>query len=449
VFGGNTTARAAVRPAPWLVHQLHRLHLLKQQRNSERRSLHTKTMQACTMPWDRPARANASERVRAVFVKHLFGQEGNKLFSIAAGVSLAEAMQLPLFIPSRTSLTMARKGFPCLRTSPSIQDMRREDIEVVRPNEIYGINFQDLSIWGTAEASGLPLGSSYVSTRWLGLMRRSFIPTAGGRAIAELPGGDDLVIHFRDLRDCGGWKPSADGNGTRSTYRVNHWRLSTRWFYGLNLYATPIAFYHSVIAMHRLRFPNGRIWIVSQACDREHPTVKSLRANWPVEFLAAHNRACNSASSCNPAILDFMWMQAARHLVLTPSTFGWWSAFLSNRAATIYFPIYPAFSPWGAHMWCHMIPEDDPRYVFYDMWTNSTWHGGGYSGRAARRRCDVYVRACLQAHVCAADRASAVEAQHVLPLETIDKFTYKDNNYSYWSVSDLIWRRATGLPAAT
>ena len=87
------------------------------------------------MPWDRPARRSPGAKVRAVLVKHNMGFIGNKLFAIAAGVALAEAMQLPLVIPDKTSATMARKGFLCLRSSPSLREVRKADIEAVHPND--------------------------------------------------------------------------------------------------------------------------------------------------------------------------------------------------------------------------------------------------------------------------------------------------------------------------
>lgn len=388
---------------------------------------------SCSMPWDRAASGgNASTKVRAVAVKHNLGFIGNKLFAIAAGVALAEATQLPLAIPLKSSTTMARKGFPCLRSSPSLRGLRRGEITYVRPNEIFGINFQDLSLWGTPDGSGLPLTPPRTSD-WLNVLRRAFRPSAGGLPLAAFPASDDLVVHFRDLRDCGGWR--ADGvGGTRSAYRAS---TPGRWFYGLDLYAPPLEFFDTAITMHLARFGEAsRVWLVSQPCDREHPTVKMLRSKWPMRLLVEHDAAvtCKSAPSCSSAVLDFIWLQAARHVVLSPSTFGWWSTFLSTRAIAIHFPIYPAFSPWGANMWCHLLPHDDTRYLFHDVWTNSTWQGGtdagagtGTEGMEARRRCDVYMRACLQARICAANSASAEVARHALPLGTIDDFTYLDN----------------------
>ena len=82
----------------------------------------------CAMPWDRAASSSsASQKVRAVAVSHNLGFIGNKLFAIAAGVSLAETLQLPLAIPPRTTATMTRKGFPCLRSSPSLRSLPRTE----------------------------------------------------------------------------------------------------------------------------------------------------------------------------------------------------------------------------------------------------------------------------------------------------------------------------------
>ena len=369
--------------------------------------------ESCIMSWDRPARKEANSKVRAVAVTHHLGFIGNKLFAIAAGITLAEVLQLPLAIPVRSSATMLRKGFSCLRSSPSLRGLAANQIEYVRPNAVFGINFQDLSIWGTANGSGVPLRASQ-SSAWLNLMRRAFHPNAGSLPLAPYPEAHDLVIHFRDLRDCAGWKTSRNG-GTRSTYRT---KSTGRWFYGLDLYSPPVAFFNAVIATHMGRFgPAARIWVVSQPCDRKHPTILALRSKWPVHFLTAHDAAvtCNSEPSCRSAVLDFIWMQAAAHIVLSPSTFGWWPAFLSTRAETVHYPLYPAFSPWGAHAWCHLMPEDDPRFLFHDVWANVTWRGGEIDGREARRRCETYMNACERDHVCAIDAPSAAAAQRTAP----------------------------------
>ena len=379
----------------------------------------------CDMPWDRPAVKEGS-MVRAVAASVNMGFIGNKLFAIAAAIALADAMRLPLAIPWKVTSALSRKGFPCLRTSPSLKSVSRSSLHYVRPNQLYGSNFQDLSIWGTSNGSGLPTNRPH-SSEWLDLMRRSIRPIADNTTLAPLPADDDLVIHFRDLRDCAGWKSAGNGTKAASTYRTTR---RFRWFYQMDLFAPPQAFYDLVISKHMVQHPHARVWLVSQPCERMHPTILALRSRWRLHFLKDHDDAltCTSAASCKSAGLDFVWMLAARHLVLSPSTFGWWPAFLSLRAEAIHFPIYPPFSPWGAHMWCHILPEDDPRYLFHDAWEHVTWRGGTSGGREARRRCDVYIRACLKARICATDAQSAAAARSALPFETIDDFTYLDDH---------------------
>ena len=397
----------------------------------------------CDMPWDRwqptPMMNDSSKapRVRAVAIKHNMGFIGNKLFSIAAGVALAETMRLPLKFPKRTTETMKRKGFPCLRSSKSLLNVPNSRIHWLRPNLVFGSNFQDVSIWGTSELNGLPVERARPAA-WLDLMRRSIKPVVRPSQVAPAPAEDDLVIHFRDLRDCVGWK-NAGPNATRSTYAKSG---RNKWYYDLeHVYSPPPAFYEAVVAMHLVWHKHAKLWIVSQPCDRQHATVKWLAARYPtmVRFLTQHDAAvtCNSAPSCKSAVLDYVWLQKAHHVVLGPSTFGWWPAFLSETVETIHYPLHPSFSPWSPnYAWCHLIPEDDARYIFHDGWTQETWSGGGNmrASREARRRCDVYLRACVVAGACATSATSAAEARRALPYATVDDFNhyhaFVDDNYT-------------------
>ena len=47
---------------------------------------------------------------------------------------------------------------------------------------------------------------------------------------------------------------------------------------------------------------------------------------------------------------------------MTPSTFGWWAAYLSTVAEHIYFPLIEVFTHWGAFTWVELEPHGDPRF---------------------------------------------------------------------------------------
>ena len=228
---------------------------------------------------------------------------------------------------------------------------------------------------------------------WLDVMRRAFRPTAGSFHLAAPPAEDDLVLHFRDLRDCNNWRAATAAerqvaqvarlpSSTRSTYRAAN--AASRWFYDLDLYAPPPAFYDAAIEAHLARWPSATVWVACMPCDRGHPTLVAIAARWQsrLRFLTAHGtlKICDRVPSCKvPPILDFLWMQAARHVVLSPSTFGWWSAFLSERAATIHYPSCP-HSALGVRQCgatcCRRMTRD----------TSSTTRGGVRAGMAARAR---------------------------------------------------------------
>ena len=83
------------------------------------------------LPWDAwPARPPESDNatVRAVIVTHQRGGTGNKLFAVAAGVALSNALQLPLIVPPKVSQTMSSRGFPCLRSSRTLRGIARTRI---------------------------------------------------------------------------------------------------------------------------------------------------------------------------------------------------------------------------------------------------------------------------------------------------------------------------------
>lgn len=391
----------------------------------------------CSVPWDVELQTNASGFVRAVLVDFQRGGTGNKIFAIAAGIALSEALHLPLFVPRKLSQTMSARGFPCLRTSEALHAIDHSRLDFIRPNMLFGINFQDVGVWGTPEPSPRPHRPK--TSAWLELMRRSIRAVAGGFSLAPAPAPDDLVLHFRDLRD-GDWRlatsaeKTKDAGLTRSKFRVGS--ELNRWFYNMDVFNPGSEYYHAAIETHLEIYANAVVWVVCMPHDRDHPTILSLVGRWKsrLRFLTKHGELeiCGRVPSCKvPAILDFLWMQEARHIALSPSTFGWWSAFLSVRATTIHYSVLPMFSAWGPTMWCHLMPEDDPRYIFHDPWTRTAWNGGSHTSHSARRRCDVYMRACLSpTHACAENAERAAVARSVLPLDDIDEFvTYVDEGH--------------------
>ncbi len=138
--------------------------------------------------------------------------------------------------------------------------------------------------------------------------------------IPEIPSGftgadsDDLVIHIR-----------------RTDYLWQGWGL-------------PFSTYQSIIESHK----GGQIVIVTD--DPHDPFLWRFNSYKPL---------IRSTSAFN----DFLYLRSANNILMSPSSFSWWAAFLSE-ASRIYFPI-PMTGIWalnhdeGVNLFMH----GDERYI--------------------------------------------------------------------------------------
>ena len=202
----------------------------------------------------------------------------------------------------------------------------------------------------------------------------------------ELPEPNAMVIHFRDHINCKGSGVregigSAGQRATASTVAESAYGDDER--DGSDSKLPPSSFFDTVIALHRQRWPTGRVWIVCQPCERHNPAVQRILRRW--------RNASTLRLRNGSALKDFAWVRAARHIGIAPGTFGWWAGYLSE-AQTIYYPALPS----GAMPWCLIMPTDDPRYLFVrakqgphtdDAAPERTARGGTADALAARREC--------------------------------------------------------------
>lgn len=63
-------------------------------------------------------------------------------------------------------------------------------------------------------------------------------------------------------------------------------------------------------------------------------------------------------------IQDFQTLQAAKHLVIAPSSFAWLAAWSSSVAQTIHYPVVGILDPRRGVQ--NLMPVGDPRYVFWE-----------------------------------------------------------------------------------
>ena len=273
---------------------------------------------------------------------------------------------------------------------------------------------QDLSVWGAGGPHALKRSGSLTeygkqrqrcgsvdatqqaqcglaTTHWRPLFRAAFATPRLDASMqgVELPEPNALVFHFRDFRDhinCkgSGVREGLGSAGQRATATVAKSSYGDNVRDGSDGKLPASSFFDAAIALHRQRWPTGRVWIVCQPCERNNPAVQRILRRWPN---ASTLRLRNGS-----ALKDFAWVRAARHIGIAPGTFGWWAGYLSE-AQTIYYPALPSV----AMPWCLIMPTDDPRYLFVrakqatnhtdDVAPERAARGGTVDASVARREC--------------------------------------------------------------
>ena len=104
----------------------------------------------------------------------------------------------------------------------------------------------------------------------------------------------------------------------------------------------------------------------------------------------------DEADDVLPWLYDFVWMSAARHVAISPSTFAWWST-LKGDPDCIYFLIMAGEVPM---FWCRLLPLKAPSYTFVDWWANRTYAGGSeVEARRAQQVCDDHESVDVQTRI--------------------------------------------------
>lgn len=303
---------------------------------------------------------------------------GNKLFVVALAILSATRKQQPLLVPPAYKYLS-----PCFRSSRGLEqylqaqfqcealwskDCRlKEQLRTAKLLATYHSDFhQDLKTWGR------PLPGAEV-------FRKAFMPSVP-RDFAALPkpGRWDLVMHFRAMAEDWNWP----------------------WAFRPRLAQPPAAFFRKALAAHRSMVKQrGKVWVVTG--NPTHPTAQRILQECEGELLPA----VKTQHGRHP-MTDFAWLMMARHLVLSPSSFGWWAAFI-GAAEEIHFPIFPAVQPME---WCKLAAVEDTRFVFHDWFGGGSWRGGEEGGEAMRM-CRHYEALCMKkAPMCPASNLSSLAA---------------------------------------
>ncbi|CAN5396683.1 hypothetical protein BH11PSE9_BH11PSE9_01560 [soil metagenome] len=145
----------------------------------------------------------------------------------------------------------------------------------------------------------------------------------------------------------------------------------------------PVTFYRQLVAQTGLR----PIFMGQVGQD---PYSDALRAAFPEATMLASRGIMG----------DFELIRAARHVVVSVSTFSWLAAWLSD-AQTIHLPVFGMFNP-AQRPDIDLLPVDDARYRFYDFPVRQ-WNGSAEQFAALTAPADypcftqAQIRAVLQA----------------------------------------------------
>lgn len=303
------------------------------------------------------------------------GRFGNELFVVAAALVHAHRNHHPVLLIRPTQKRQILH-LPCLRSSLGLRrkaqeicgcneemlwedrssqcnrgrgclDLLRSQKRVMDPGGAGTGYHQDLAEWKDSPESFLPL------------LREAFqVDMPPMKKKVTMPGKEDLVIYFRCYRKT----------------QIFDLRGGSAF-----LASPPFAFFDFAVQQHRQEFADATLWVVADPSMRSHPTVQRLCHELGANIFTSSDQAGKEAW-----LADWVWLREAQHLVLSPSTFVWWAAFL-GEAVRIYVPIFPGLA---VLPWCKLLVPHDARYTFFDFWSNTSFH----EGTAAKIRCQEYQR---------------------------------------------------------
>jgi len=301
------------------------------------------------------------------------GRFGNQLFYAAVTLVAAAQQNRPVLV-LKSKLGWGLGELPCLQSTDGLEIALASGIckdwpeeELLKQDGIdssgclakmessnliefvaHGGYQQDLALWGSDAESFFPM------------LRKAFSVQSIVADLPELPGPNDLVLHFRSLK-------------AELIDELNQCqRLS---FPPLEFFEHAIERHLAISSDHR----DGRVWVMVTPDQRMHPTVQRLARE--------HHAVVYSAGDTlpRPWLYDFAWLSAARHVAISCSTFGWWASVIGN-AKTVYFPIMPNKVPM---QWCGIMPKGD-RYIYDDWWASNAYSGAKNQTELALQACRRY-----------------------------------------------------------
>ena len=117
----------------------------------------------------------------------------------------------------------------------------------------------------------------------------------------------------------------------------------------------PAAFYEEIILARGIELQSTKVnvTIICEAIHEQHPTIKYLILKFGARVQSQRKGFSN----------DFCSLMKSRSLIVSPSTFGWWAAFLSDFVSEVHFPVLPLATPMP---WCDLV-VDDTQWKYYNV----------------------------------------------------------------------------------
>jgi hypothetical protein len=295
--------------------------------------------------------SNNPSAIIKVFIK---GRFGNHLFQHAAFVAEGIETGLPLqhkpntFWPRLTEIMVDKSQeeetearlflFPIIKYKRSL-------VQTVQP----GPPFYQTAYWANKFAQHRSELCYYLAM--MPLLKQQ-----------QLPNVNDIVIHFRDFDTSRRRRRRRRRRSRRlSSSSAQHFLFDV--FEGETRITIPPTIYYDRI----LETGNyDTIWLVAEPAARRHPIVQHVLTKFP------HNAVMREGGTSEE---DFQFISFASHVVLSPSTFGWWAGFFAaggDGPTTVHYPLMPVPVPMP---WCDLVGGfrgSAATMVFHDWYNNIT-----------------------------------------------------------------------------